>query len=826
MTKRRSIYNVLALAILLVLICMDPVICVAQDPPSDQEPKAEREATAEPEAPSEVQSESAVAEDTPGEPAEGEVTPQPAPAPTVTPWPDRVEALSKKILLGQAERTDADALIEEIGPQLRTARNRLREALATGESMEVLKQQHSEMEALYDARILLLQEASPPYQLQVMGMGPNGVREAQKELDRLQLHMRYQGRRFPDHARTMGADLRTSPIPALKGLAGLLIAIILFRAWRRWADTALPAARQKVLNARPRTRRNIKVAKTLWYLERLRTPVEWLVLLTVVATVLKPADSFQDEDPARLIIKWIFVGWAGLRLVDAIAARGGAGMARDTTGLRLRSLKLIWGWIAAFGLARDLAVDYVGRGTLHNWVWWIFVFLGIPVLLILILWWRDQVFERLAREPDLPASLQRLLAKNREKKGYVATALGGAFLLLRGLRRRIIRIFSNFEIGRRIQAHFFRREVERQAQLRDGREAGGPLPEHLGQRVLEVQGLVSKVYRKELRSIVAQAETEHGWVIAIVGERGRGKSTLLGRVADEIGDSMWVVNCPTNGFTDLYAGLREQLGLATGVDGGYEELAEALHARGITVLALDNAHRLTKPKIGGFADWSRLRELVHQLGANVSLIYTFDQIAFQYLLRARADGAMTVRVLQLAPWTEEEISELLQVRAEAAGIEPDYDQLILPRQLDEMVYEVEGDRQRHGFTRILWDSSQGNPAVALRMWRDSMVVTDSDTIEVRLLPQRGVADLDDLGLTSQFVLRSIAQMEYAELEDIVAALNLPRPDVEAALNAALARGLIEDCDGPFHLTWSWYRTITRLLNRQNLLAMNEPTEVG
>ena len=102
----------------------------------------------------------------------------------------------------------------------------------------------------------------------------------------------------------------------------------------------------------------------------------------------------------------------------------------------------------------------------------------------------------------MPAGIERLLAKNRENKGYIATAIGGTFLLLRGLRRRIVRFFSNFEIGRRIQAHLFRREVERQAQLRDSREAGDPLPGHLRQRILEVEALVPKVYRKELKSIV------------------------------------------------------------------------------------------------------------------------------------------------------------------------------------------------------------------------------------------------------------------------------------------------------------------------------------
>jgi len=631
--------------------------------------------------------------------------------------------------------------------------------------------------------------------------------------------MRYQGSRFPEHWRSMLADLRTSPIPALKGIASLLIAIFLFRAWRRWAEKALPALRQKVLNARPRTRRNIKVAKTLWYLDRLRTPVEWLVLFMVIATVFKLADSFQNEDPARLIIKWIFVGWAGLRLVDSIAARGGSGLVRDSSGLRLRSLKLILGWIAAFGLTRDLSLDYVGRATLHSWVWWIFLFLGIPVLLLLIHWWREEVFRRAAKEPDLPPGLQAALAKNEKKPGYVATAMVGGFLLTRGLRRRVIRFFSNFDMGRRVQAHIFRREVARQAHRRGGERQGDPLPDRLQQRILDGRQLVSKVYRPLVNSTVRQAREERGWRLALVGERGMGKSTLLTRIGSEVEeDRMLVVDCPPEGFDALFATLCQEAGADLSATSEPADLASTLREQGVEIVAVDNAHRLAAPRIGGFVQWDRTREMMRQMGHEFSWILTFNEVAFQYIDRVRADGALTAQIVALAPWAEEQIDELLKVRGKEAGIEPNYDRLELPRQLDEMSYEVEGDRKRHGFTRILWDSSQGNPAVALRMWSDSLVVAGNGDIEIQLLPQPGVVDLEDLSLTSQFVLRSIVQMEYAGLDDVVQSLNLGSSEVETALQAALARGLVEEQEGLFSISWPWFRPITRLLRRQNLLA--------
>ena len=235
-------------------------------------------------------------------------------------------------------------------------------------------------------------------------------------------------------------------------------------------------------------------------------------------------------------------------------------------------------------------------------------------------------------------------------------------------------------------------------------------------------------------------------------------------------------------------------------------------------MALDNVHRLASPVIGGFHEYGRGIEMRRRLGPGFSWILTFDSIAFQFIRRLRADSALVAQEIELGSWTEDHIGELLQERAEAVAIEPSFDNLVLPRQLDEASYEVEGDRKRHGFNRIIWDSSLGNPGVALRMWCESLTVTDDGKVDVRLGSKRTRSSLDTLSLTSQFVLRSIAQMEYARQEDVVKALNLPPAEVDMALQAAKANGLIEEQDGLFSISWPWYREITRFLNRRNLLA--------
>lgn len=368
---------------------------------------------------------------------------------------------------------------------------------------------------------------------------------------------------------------------------------------------------------------------------------------------------------------------------------------------------------------------------------------------------------------------------------------GGCNLLLSGSRRRILRFVSNFELGRRVLAHIFRQEVERQAEAQSLAVEGDPLPEHLQTRLLGGGDLVSKVHRKQMRSILEMAEGDDGWFVAIAGERGLGKSTLLQRLKKNIGDRMIVVDCPVTGLQDLISALKSGVGLSADPGVRMEGLRMALGERGIEVLAIDNAHRLASPKIGGLEDFERLLELVRQLGLGSSWIFALDSIAWQYIRSARSGATGNTSIISLERWSEDEIGELMTNSASAAGIEPDFSRLVLPRRLDEMAYEAESDRKQHGFSRILWYASDGNPAVALRHWNDSLRVLENGKVAVHLFAQRSMEDLEDLNLTTQFILRSIVQMEYATVEDILETTRLPEGDVRNSIRGLLVRGLIE-----------------------------------
>lgn len=131
------------------------------------------------------------------------------------------------------------------------------------------------------------------------------------------------------------------------------------------------------------------------------------------------------------------------------------------------------------------------------------------------------------------------------------------------------------------------------------------------------------------------------------------------------------------------------------------------------------------------------------------------------------------------------------------------------------------ERAERGFYRMLWDLADGNPGVALEIWRNSLYVgagADEHTAEVRYFQEPAAVAIERLPLTALFVLRAIVQLERAATDDIVECTRLSQAEVQECVAFCLARGYAEPIDDRVRISWPWFRTITRVLSRQHLLA--------
>jgi len=732
----------------------------------------------------------------------------------LTGWRTRVEALLEQIRVGEKTAEDADALFAELDTVLWADMYAVREALRARDPDALEKRER--LERMYQARIRLVPAISPELRTSLGSGGEAGMRELRNEFGYAQLNFFFQALAIPRGIESAIEDMRSSPLDDLGVLVQLVFLVAIFRLWRRWAKDGIPSIRKRILGLRPRRRLHLRLTKFLWYLDRCRNPLEWLLLLAFVSSRYEAGDLEEIEILVWTTALWLLLARFGILLIDAVAARSITRTGTADAELRLRSLQLGAAWLVLLGLGLDLTARYAGVGAIYFWVWRILMLLAIPGLAILLHWWRKEIIERLTAESHRSAWARRMVARKGLIASYTTAAAGAIFLLVSGLLQSIIRGMSEFESGRRAVAVLLRRELDRDAD-KDDREDEEPISEELAAQLLDPQhDAIDKPTRKVLREVEELIEGGRGGAVAVLAERGLGLSTFLRRVSEHFDGKVPIVEFPIEGVEQFRIALAEKLGIES-----HQDFATALRPRldelGIRAIAIDNFQLLPRPRMGGLKGMDEVAALVTPAGDDILWLLAIDRTAWPYITRGRGDRALLQDVVELPAWSESQLQELFDARCEAAGIEPDYRRLVFPRQFDDGERNTLEERNRAGFQRILWDMSGGNPEVAMQLFVKSLRGLPNGRFVMRMPQPAPVTAVNDARLTTLLVLRVIAQCDLATIDDITASLRVTRPMAMSSIRYALQRGWIEEQNGRYRISWDWFRTVTTVLVRRNLL---------
>lgn len=672
---------------------------------------------------------------------------------------------------------------------------------------------------LNTARLRMLEVTSTELRAKVTGFGADGVRQAAREVEQIGLEFRYQVLSFPRYGRKLLEDFETSPVPVLWGLAQLVFAVVALRWWRRRAPTVFETLQQRLAAVRYQSRLSRASGALLWYVERVRRPLELLAVLGFIARTVRALVDVSQLELLWLVAEWLLIGSAIVLWVDAIAARDSrwrTAAAKERAKLRFRSLRLVGLNIVAVGLLLSMAEVLVGQGAIYGWVLATCWFLAVPIVIVLVGWWRKHVFAALHAETNDKFATWAL-QHDKGALAFVMAGLGGGYLVGRGVARWVMRRIYDLEITRRLLAYLFRREVAKQAEVAGDSERLTPVEAEVRSRLLHLEDddLLPDIARAEIEAAARLIRTPRATISAVVGERGMGKSTFLRRLAAAVDDEVIIVECPVGGYAELVAALSRQIG-ADGDD--LDAALEALSSRRRTVVCIDDAQRLVRPVIGGLRGLDALGDLARRVGSHVSWVFAMGTPAWQYVQRARGDRLFFDHVSRLPEWDEDDIAALLRRRTKAAGIEPSFEGLVVPRRYDASTAMPDEDRGEQGFYRILWDYADGNPRVACLFWTESLFRNGAGRLVVRLFKEPSAAELDGLALPIRFVLRSLVQLELGTVDELTEAARMSSAEAADALRYTVAHGYVEQHEAIFSVTWPWYRAVTNMLRRQHLLA--------
>jgi len=669
------------------------------------------------------------------------------------------------------------------------------------------------------ARLALLELASSRLRSSVTGFGHDGVDQVKRELKQIGLELSFLVMRLSRYREDVVARLSGSTIPLLIGLAQFALVIVGFVWWRRRSPELLATAYASLREGSKTSPVKAYGTTLLWYLRRIRRPLELLLLLWVMYAYVVAVDDLPEFELAWIVALWVLAGLAVILFVDALAARETrySTSKRDNSELRIHSLRVVGMNVIAVGLLLSLTSAMVGKGAIYSWVLSTCWILTIPVVLYLVRRWQPIIFESIEGRVEQTPFTEWVKAHKTGAISFPAALAAAVFLLGGGVASWVMRQLSGLEATRRLLAYLFRREVAKQAAATEADGRYTPIDR-------EVYDVFDPERRGELLDVVAQAKLEvvaklaqspRPTLSAIVAERGGGKSTFTERLVAHLGpDHCIEVSCPEEGFDHLVTDLAKAIGKAGLSE---EQLVEALRGMGQRVIVIDDVQRLVVPAVNGLAELDRFTTLARKTGGEISWVVTIGSAAWHYVRRARGDRVFFEQVVELDKWKEERLGELIKLRCAEAKIEPSFEGLVVPRQAAAPLPE-EGDRTEAGYYRLLWDFSRGNPGVALHAFRESLFTAEDGKVVVRLFKEPSPGEIESLSLTLLFVLRTIVQLELASPDEIVAATQLPRNDVDDALRFCTARGYVHPFQGGVRLGWPWYRTITTVLHRQHLLS--------
>jgi len=740
-------------------------------------------------------------------------------------WGERVDRLIRGISQFGRDAKDADELFLELDRVLqarilqinkrmigaRSPSELLNSPVALPADIVSIADLHANIDELYDARLRLLEHLTPGLHLEVTATDVIGVRQLTLEFRFIWEAIRFRALNLPAATDRLWRRVQIAPLPVIWQFIKFMLVITVFLWWRKWLPETLRRMQASLGEIRPRSAAVMRRMRLIWYIGQLRRPLEWMLVFHMFFSMVDVPGLNLISSIVATIIRWILLGWFSVSVLNAFAARGDAGLTGADAAVRQKSLRLIATWLVLLGLGLSLAENLAGVATLHAWVWLMFQVLALPVLLILLAWWRKPIFVRLEREKENSETVSRLLKHQKGLRSFGSAANGAFWLVANALRRNVMRTF--LRVGADQGLSFGSTPAIASAEVATHAPAG--ISDETRAALLSGESGYEKHARTERRKLIRRINSNQGGIVAVVGERGVGKSAFMQNLKALLDDNVISLQCNDGKFDELQDALAHVLS----IEGApVEDISNALKQSDARVVTIDNLHRLVRPVIGGQTELSRLTDLIETTDAEVLWVLSVDCFAWQFLKRARADQSTISEVIEIPAWTEEQLSELIDLRNINAGLTPEFSNIQVPSEHAVTSLDTAEERNKAGLYRMLWTMSGGNPNVALRTWADCLFFGESDKLCVRLPVQPVTRELDSAAQNILLVLRSIAQAEVISEADIVDNLRLPSGAVSSAMHYCISRGWIEEYGGRYRLTMEWFKTITRTLARQNLLA--------
>lgn len=677
----------------------------------------------------------------------------------------------------------------------------------------------SEDRKLNGARLALIGRLSPGKRGRVLGIGADGFRALGREVRHIRLLVRWGVLFGVARARGGIASLRDPLVLAAVAwrlFLGLLL-IVALAAGRRRGRGFVEGLEVIASQSLRRSFLLLPVRRLLLVTAALSAELLTLAGVLIIPWLIgEPTGALAAVYRVVLIYSWYRLIVVAAHGFIAYAASSPSGQLTEATSEKtLRTLRVVGRYLLVTLIVLSLAEAALGRGFMFHLVAR-FAWLGaVPIAVVLIRAWRGDIADAyLARRTH--GALAERVARTRDRwYGFFVAAAAVAVLFASFIARTARNFVFGFERSRRALAYLFRRRLERQAD-----EAGEvPDPSRL-------PAIVRKAFTADAAATV---EREPGFEavlracdtvksgrlssLLVVGRTGFGKSTWLRAAREKLGEAVTLTLVDRVGTEEFVRRVSRACRLPeTAVE---EELISGLCSSTFRVVVLDDAQGLFGRGVSGLDAWLALERLVHRTAGKVLFVVGVAHYPYQWLSFVQRGTSFT-EIVQISPWSEQEIGVLIDKRMASTGYEVIYDDLVVDAAgSDDAQAQIVSTKAE--YIRLLWDHAEGSPRVALDAWRRSLVPDEGKRLRVRLFARPDSRRLDALLETEKFVLASVLWHESITIPECAYALGYSEESCGAALKRMRAAGIVEAVEDRYRVTVEWWSAVVRYLRRKHLI---------
>jgi len=313
--------------------------------------------------------------------------------------------------------------------------------------------------------------------------------------------------------------------------------------------------------------------------------------------------------------------------------------------------------------------------------------------------------------------------------------------------------------------------------------------------------------------------------VAVIGEKGSGKSTLVKFFKEDLEQEIPVVDIDFKQtvyepefFVDK---MSEVLGLK-GISDVSELIDKINSFKKRRIIVVEGLQNVYLRSIDGFGAISDFWILMSQTAGKLFWMVSCSRYAWEFFTKISNADQYFSQVVNSDNLEEDQIKSGILERHKATGYELEFtasESQKRNRKYKKLIGDEESMQEylRNNYFEKLSKISEGNFSIAMILWIKS--IKEHDDKKFIISPME-VADIDLLEVPSRevlFTLASLIRHDTLKAEELALSLHQPDEDAKLMLARLKAKGLVIETENGFMINHLTYRQVNRLLKNRNIL---------